>query len=71
MINVKQGVGKQIIIDAATFRYGIRYMKQFSKACKEAARMLVLTRKSGEGITLDQDITIDILAVEGDGSVSD
>jgi len=28
--------------------------------------MLVLTRKAGEGITLDQNITIDILAVEGD-----
>jgi carbon storage regulator len=28
--------------------------------------MLVLTRKAGEGITLDQNVTIDILAVEGD-----
>lgn len=28
--------------------------------------MLVLTRKAGEGITLDQNVTIDILSVEGD-----
>lgn len=28
--------------------------------------MLVLTRKAGEGITLNQDVTIDILSVEGD-----
>jgi carbon storage regulator len=28
--------------------------------------MLVLTRKAGEGITLDQNVTIDILAIEGD-----
>jgi len=28
--------------------------------------MLVLTRKAGEGITLDKDVTIDILSVEGD-----
>jgi len=28
--------------------------------------MLVLSRKTGEGITLDNDITIDILAIDGD-----
>jgi|AGTN01.2.fsa_nt_gi carbon storage regulator (csrA) len=28
--------------------------------------MLVLTRKAGEGITLDQNVTIDILSVDGD-----
>ena len=28
--------------------------------------MLVLSRKTGEGITLDQNITINILSVEGD-----
>jgi len=28
--------------------------------------MLVLSRKAGEGITLDQDVTIDILSIEGD-----
>jgi carbon storage regulator len=28
--------------------------------------MLVLTRKAGEGITLDQNVIIDILAVDGD-----
>ena len=28
--------------------------------------MLVLSRKAGEGITLDQDVTIDILSIDGD-----
>jgi carbon storage regulator len=28
--------------------------------------MLVLTRKAGEGILLNQDVTIEILSVEGD-----
>lgn len=28
--------------------------------------MLVLSRKAGEGITLNQDISIEILSVEGD-----
>ena len=28
--------------------------------------MLVLTRKAGEGILLDQDVIIDVLSVEGD-----
>ena len=28
--------------------------------------MLVLSRKTGEGITLDQNITINILSVDGD-----
>ena len=28
--------------------------------------MLVLSRKTGEGITLDQDVMIEILAIEGD-----
>ena len=28
--------------------------------------MLVLTRKAGEGILMDQDVTIEILSVEGD-----
>ncbi|MGI6151264.1 MAG: carbon storage regulator CsrA [Christensenellales bacterium] len=28
--------------------------------------MLVLSRKTGEGITLDQNITIKILSIEGD-----
>ncbi len=28
--------------------------------------MLVLSRKKGEGITLDQNITINILSIEGD-----
>ncbi|MDD5018157.1 MAG: carbon storage regulator [Eubacteriales bacterium] len=28
--------------------------------------MLVLSRKSGEGITLDQDVIIDILSIDGD-----
>lgn len=28
--------------------------------------MLVLSRKAGEGITLDQDVIIDILSIEGD-----
>ena len=28
--------------------------------------MLVLSRKTGEGITLDQDIVIEVLAIEGD-----
>lgn len=28
--------------------------------------MLVLSRKTGEGITLDQDVVIEVLAIEGD-----
>ena len=28
--------------------------------------MLVLSRKTGEGITLDKNVTIDILSIEGD-----
>lgn len=28
--------------------------------------MLVLSRKTGEAITLNQDVTIDILSIEGD-----
>jgi carbon storage regulator len=28
--------------------------------------MLVLTRKAGEGIALDQNVTIDILSIDGD-----
>jgi len=28
--------------------------------------MLVLSRKAGEGIRLDQNVTIDILSIEGD-----
>lgn len=28
--------------------------------------MLVLSRKTGEGITLDQDVVIEVLSIEGD-----